>query len=479
MNFTGNALLDNKVELPNIPVQDTQLMQQLRKYVPEARERYGLVGNTNITDDEIAGSLYKKALELGGNTAAVNEFGEPLVLFRGDTKRYNALRKVVSPEELKNRRGSMDNSFGNLFLGQLDRPGEGVERYIHYVHQFPSGATDVYPSATGERLIWNGNKIREQGAPISIPEKYLTYDLRKPFKRYGEQVRVRKISSELASPNSNDINAFVVRTPAVRNSSSEISPEMGGEFINVDGVPKFKNSNYIDREHAALRIRQILDDAELKNQGLLKSDAYSPLRENEHFEYDYYALPNFNIRGAKHILPFDFRIPTQWNSRIIYRKQGGIIKGQNGFLNTWQKAYNSKFGKGLRNFMFGKDRDLSDEEYLEKYGYNKPVGSIGVLGALVAPEWEGLEIPEITAQHIGNQGKVLRWFESGNSKMLKVPVKETSKKVSNWQKFLKLSQQEQDDFVRRWNGESFQGFATLKGNKQALSKFRSWINSRK
>ena len=36
--------------------------------------------------------------------------------------------------------------------------------------------------------------------------------------------------------------------------------------------------------------------------------------------------------------------------------------------------------------MFGKDRDLSDEEYLEKYGYNKPVGGIGVLGALVAPE---------------------------------------------------------------------------------------------
>lgn len=95
------------------------------------------------------------------------------------------------------------------------------------------------------------------------------------------------------------------------------------------------------------------------------------------------------------------------------------------------------------------------------------------------PEWEGLEIPEITAQHIGNQGKVLRWFENGNSKMLKVPVKETSKKASNWQKFLKLSQQEQDDFVRRWNGESFQGFATLKGDKQALSKFRSWINSRK
>jgi len=47
-------------------------------------------------------------------------------------------------------------------------------------------------------------------------------------------------------------------------------------------------------------------------------------------------------------------------------KQGGILKAQNGFLNTWQKAYNSKFGKGLRDFMFGKDRDLSDEEYFRE-----------------------------------------------------------------------------------------------------------------
>lgn len=137
------------IEIP----ENSQIIEQLRKYVPEARERYGLVGNTNITDDEIAGSLYKKAIELGGNTSAVNEFGEPLVLFRGDTKRFSALRKVLEPESLAKGTGSMDNSFGNLFLGQLDGPGEGVERYIHYVYQHPSGATTVYPAATGERII--------------------------------------------------------------------------------------------------------------------------------------------------------------------------------------------------------------------------------------------------------------------------------------------------------------------------------------
>jgi len=189
------------------------------------------------------------------------------------------------------------------------------------------------------------------------------------------------------------------------------------------------------------------------------------------------VIYNHHLIAPKIVTPYSTFEYNLGNESFL--KQGGIIKGQNGFLNTWQKAYNSKFGKGLRDFMFGKDNNLSDEEYLEKYGYNKPVGGIGILGALVAPEWEGLEIPEIAAQHIGNQGKVLRWFESGNSKMLKVPVKEASKKTSNWQRFLKLSQQEQDDFVRRWNGESFQGFATLKGDKQALGKFRSWINSRK
>ena len=55
-------------------------------------------------------------------------------------------------------------------------------------------------------------------------------------------------------------------------------------------------------------------------------------------------------------------------------EQGGrIIKGQDGFLNMWQKAYDSKLGKGVRNFMFGTDSDLSNEEYIKKHGYSKPI----------------------------------------------------------------------------------------------------------
>ena len=38
-------------------------------------------------------------------------------------------------------------------------------------------------------------------------------------------------------------------------------------------------------------------------------------------------------------------------------------------------------------------------------GLPKYQGGIGVLGFLVAPEWEGLEFPEVTAMHYGNTGK--------------------------------------------------------------------------
>jgi hypothetical protein len=36
------------------------------------REKYGLLGNNNITDEEIIQALYKHSKELGGNTAAIN-----------------------------------------------------------------------------------------------------------------------------------------------------------------------------------------------------------------------------------------------------------------------------------------------------------------------------------------------------------------------------------------------------------------------
>lgn len=99
-------------------------------------------------------------------------------------------------------------------------------------------------------------------------------------------------------------------------------------------------------------------------------------------------------------------VSTNAVQQAIKDEQGGVIKSQHGnkFLNTWQQLYDSKFGKGLRDFMYGQGHDLSDEEYRAKYGYNKPIGSSGMLGFLVAPEWEGLEIPEVTSMHRGFQG---------------------------------------------------------------------------
>ena len=43
----------------------------------EARERYGLIDNPNISDEEIAQALYKHTNELGKGSAAINNQGEP------------------------------------------------------------------------------------------------------------------------------------------------------------------------------------------------------------------------------------------------------------------------------------------------------------------------------------------------------------------------------------------------------------------
>ena len=70
---------------------------------------------------------------------------------------------------------------------------------------------------------------------------------------------------------------------------------------------------------------------------------------------------------------------NQVSSNPNLSKSGGVIKGQNGFFNTWKKAYNSKFGKGVRDFLNGKDSELSNKEYISKHGYAKPVGGLGPL----------------------------------------------------------------------------------------------------
>lgn len=96
--------------------EDSKISDDIYSLVQEARERYGLVGNASISDQEIAESLYKRALDLRGSSAAVHSTGEPVLLFRGDTRRYKSFKQRYSPEELSTMGGTMDNSLGNLFL---------------------------------------------------------------------------------------------------------------------------------------------------------------------------------------------------------------------------------------------------------------------------------------------------------------------------------------------------------------------------
>ena len=76
-------------------------------------------------------------------------------------------------------------------------------------------------------------------------------------------------------------------------------------------------------------------------------------------------------------------------------KNGGIIKLQpGGLMGLWQKAYDSKLGNVVRTTMFGKDYNLSDDEYQEKYGYAKPVVGTPMLpGKTSMNVFEGIEGP--------------------------------------------------------------------------------------
>lgn len=333
--------------------------EQLKQYVNEVREKYGLLGNNNITDEEIIQALYKHSKELGGNTAAINSQGEPQLLFRGDTKRYTQLKPRLSPEELAEKSGTMDNSLGNLFLGEL--PGtsgkrtRGLERYLVTGREF-RGNKVLEGSGTGSKAIMpDGTFASEWGNDIiEFPEG--SYPLVTYNTKYGPNVYY-KLPASFSESGVNDINAFVVRTPQMRDASKEISVlnddfmVKGGpkveyhgpirrEILDKDGFPLIvdENGNVVanglagssDRQAMAQHYRYILNDAKAKKQGLLKSKGETDgepgnyLRD-EHDDYSYFALPNFNIRGIKHLLPYDLRLPRNWKDFDLRRKHGGKL----------------------------------------------------------------------------------------------------------------------------------------------------------
>ena len=328
----------------NIP-ENSKLGKQLRAFVPEARERYGLVGNNSITDEEIAQALYKQVLK---NHQGAMIDGEPIIGFRGDTKPYTQLKERLSPEELVKVNGTMDNSLGNLFLGEypgtVAQGGQGTDRYIaHYLEQPNYGIYRVYGSGTGSNALINGKSVRDAEVMLNKDNLRKLYDLET---RYGTR-SIYKLPKEMTESGVNEINGFMFRTPKIRNSDLEISVlnddrlAMGlktkdGKILTGWKGPK---TGEIDgpeeayRELVGKHYSEVLKSAEQRQQGLLKSSGVPvnrdhPLRD-EHGHYTYFVLPNFNIRGAKHLLPYDLRVPRNWNDPNIYRVGIPTILGLN------------------------------------------------------------------------------------------------------------------------------------------------------
>lgn len=334
---------------------------QLRMYVNEARERYGLVGNNNISDEEIAQALYKHSNELGKGSAAINSQGEPQLLFRGDTKAYTQLKPRISPEELYKQTGTMDNSLGTLFLGEMPKAGgdQGVAKYLNTATTTKAmpgteASTSFRPSQTGGSLefdgkTWKGiysypNTLEKNTkTPVVVPE-----DASFLYSGKDGLYSVYKLPSRMATSRVNEINGFVVRTPAVRDMSYEmqvleptapvqyadhfnwltkskpklIEDENGFPLIDYKGKQASgltsNSEQEVVRELYRDQYSQLLKEAEKQNQGLLYSKPNIILRR-EHTNYPYFALPNWNLKNAKHILPYDLRIPRNWNDSNIFR----------------------------------------------------------------------------------------------------------------------------------------------------------------
>lgn len=338
-----------KVKVP----ENSELGERLMSYIPEIRRRYGITGNEDISDNDIVGSLYKHAVELSGDSKALNDMGEPLLLFRGDTRSYDELLDRISPEDLVGKGGTMDNALGTLFLNRLPRGGdkEGVDRYLNKIERDKNGNISFVPSVTGSGIVGKSGKVYNKPVRVgSIPEDAIF------LYKNNEGTDVFWMPTRYSADGSNDINAFVVRTPELRNSSREITlyePLTMFDFNYFDNLAdmskyRFGDHGFLvdevgnelsekDRRELTRRIlaehyTNLLESARRNREGLIGSGSFldergrffNPFR-GEHGAYEYYALPNFNKRNAKHILPYDLRNPVDWSDSNIYREEGGDV----------------------------------------------------------------------------------------------------------------------------------------------------------
>ena len=153
-------------------------------------------------------------------------------------------------------------------------------------------------------------------------------------------------------------------------------------------------------------------------------------------------------------------------------KNGGILKGQHGILTPWYNLYHSKVGEFVRDLMFGKDYNLSDEEYVQKYGYAKPITGTGMLpGKTSMNAFEGVE--NLVKGSFGTGAK----YNAGQQIMKTNAISKTvqPKTASNWDKFLKKSLDEQNKIVKYWD-ERYSTMRQLQANQKQFKRFVSWIN---
>lgn len=299
---------------------------QLRKYVMEARERYGLMDNPNISDEEIAQALYKHTNELGKGSAAINSQGEPQLLFRGDTKPYTKLK--VNHNQI-GKSDTEDNVLGTMFLDRTGiGEGWGPDRYMYLANQDNEVMAPYRNGIETESFTTLQPKFKpDYITPVEGKGFVGDFDISYPYYKYDRRYGVisgGKISSEaFADGYTNQLNGFVVRTPHERNITNEVYtngmgriPKVGEEF--QWRVPHTTDISSAPRETRILQNKAIIKDAQQKNQGLLRSKAGSPYRD-EHDKYDYLVVPDFNARNVKHILPYDLRIPRNWSDPNIFR----------------------------------------------------------------------------------------------------------------------------------------------------------------
>jgi hypothetical protein len=261
--------------------------------------------------------LYKRAMELNGEgNAAVWETGEPKLLFRGDTRRYNKLLHRPEPEQLTG--GTADNALGNLFLGELPGLDEwGIERYLHRVEPNYFGKESLWLSATGEG-IKHGNETLKY-IPGDLAGAYGQIYAPKTTRSFGQ---VKLLPAKISVGGGNDVNPFIVRAKNLRDISDEVSVGADHALLKSKGI------DYSDGTQKAIlkHYRSVLDDAKINDQGLFESKPYSPFRPDEHEIHTYYALPNFNRQNAKHLFGWDLRRPVQWDVDNIYLEKGGKIE---------------------------------------------------------------------------------------------------------------------------------------------------------